>query len=171
MMPPAGFEMRLLDAVVKAVKDGLSSYPNLMEFQYPGTREIANASEEWLEVHPMTLLPDRRNRLSYQARYMFQVSCFSVIAEHRVDKDAKRPWTMAGIVRPLLFQKDLQVWDYDANGLQTSKIGVLSVHECDAAYVGRRSADTQRQPNRLGVGMPMNTHFVALTFRANANTN
>ena len=169
-MPPVGYEGALVLTVADELRRGLADHPTLARFQFPGERAPKEAPEEWVEYHPLSILPMRRPRQSYQAVVLFQVSCFSKLAEFRSDKDAHRPWRIAGVVTDLLQRKDLKVYEIGPEGDERAVLGVLSIHEPEQQYLNQRMSRSQG-PRQFGnMALPDNTiHLVALTFRAVTN--
>ena len=160
--PPTRFQKYAWLSLWKAVKDSAGG----IEVIYPGIREpIATPTEEWISIHPIAVNPDRRPRGSWAGIFLFQISCYSVLADARQDGSTDRPFEIADLIETALSRKDIDVRDYQSDNTSTQSLGVISVHEGRTAYVNERDRNLTGIPSSLGVGLPVNVHSVALTFR------
>lgn len=132
--------------------------------QFIGERNEADSlPEEWISSLLLGMVPERVRPKDYVGNGVFQVSCFAKFAHHRNDGDARRPWTMAGIVSTALSNKSLEIRDYDAD--EPSRQGCLTLGRGEMQYVPERNIN-QTLSSEIEIA---SIHAVVISFPVNAN--
>jgi len=157
---PDEVEAHVVSSVLKALRDGVAGVLPNIKVQEGGSLEPADIGvEEALAYFPLSIDPGPTRRGAWKGAFTFQVTCLSKTAEARADKDARRPWRLASIVRKIL-DKDVDVRDWALGGGSTTSLGTISIGKPEARYV------SDRLTNERGEGVRSNVHQVVLTFRA-----
>lgn len=162
-------ELSLLDALRGALRsEGLDTVAK--QIQIGGFRDPAEDKEEWISFFVLATTPNRRPRNFFQGTVLFQVGCASRLGERRKDKNTHRPQQLASIVRGVFDSVDLPIYAFDATGTRGARRGVLSVHEGADRYMSQRQGSASGMPGSLGVGVPLDSHAVMLTYRGVTDT-
>lgn len=169
LMPPLNYDRYCVQSVMIRLREALGdeNAALISTLQFPGVKEPAEGIEEWLAYFPLGIIPASTPRGFYRATHLFQITCAALFAEFRKDGDALRPYAIASIVSKALDNQDIPVYVVGLDGAPVgSPIGVLSIHRGRQQYVNQRYGSASGLPSSLGVGIPLNAHVVALSYRA-----
>jgi len=148
----ADLEVWAVLSAVKAVRDAM---PGVL-VQAPGEhRPAPAATEEWVAVYPLSIPRGQSRRAWWVGGFLLQVTCFSRHGELRSDRDAYRPFRMAGEVREALEAGSVPVHEYGA--LSAPWHAALSLGKAQMQYL-----DETKVPAPAGGATGI--HAVAITF-------
>lgn len=148
----ADLEVWAVLSAVKAVRDAM---PGVL-VQAPGEhRPAPSSAEEWVAVYPLSLPRGQSREEWWVGGMLFQVTCFSRHGELRADRDAYRPFRMAGQVREALEAGAIPVHEY--GNLSAPWHAALSLGKAQMQYLDESGVSAP-------AGGATGLHAVAITF-------